>query len=238
LGTLASGRAEEEAQKMKPRLLDLFCGAGGASMGYHRAGFEVVGVDIKPQPHYPFEFHLGDALEYPLDGFDVIHASPPCQAYSSLKNLPKQAHLQRADLLGEVRIRLMASGVPYVIENVPGAPMRADLIMCGCMFGLSVRRQRWFEIWPAMFAMTLSHRHDYNPIAVYGDHPEKSKRKPGGGGYINRAHTLEQAQEAMGIDWMTWREITQAIPPSYTECIGEHLLTALVKQLLTAMVSS
>jgi site-specific DNA-cytosine methylase len=131
---------------MKPRLLDLFCGAGGAGMGYHRAGFEVVGVDIAPQPHYPFEFHQGDALEYLAahgHEFDAIHASPPCQRYSSIQRITKNKH-KWPDLVDPVRQLLIKSGKPYVIENVQGAPLRVDAFMCGSMFGLGMIRHRIF----------------------------------------------------------------------------------------------
>ena len=132
------------------RLLDLFCGAGGAAMGYHRAGFEVVGVDIKPQPHYPFEFHQADALTYPLDGFDVIHASPPCQRWSMYsRNLGTWESFP--DLITPLRPLLRASGRPYVSENVEGAPL-TGIRLCGSAFGLPVlddrtylRRHRIFE---------------------------------------------------------------------------------------------
>ena len=133
---------------MKPRLLDLFCGAGGAAMGYHRAGFEVVGVDIEPQPRYPFEFYQADALNVltsiftPLD-FDAIHASPPCQAYSW--SARRWTEVERADLLAPTRELLRATGLPYVIENVPGAPMQNPIRLCGVMFGLEVIRHRLFE---------------------------------------------------------------------------------------------
>ena len=119
----------------RPRLLDLFSGAGGAAVGYHRAGFDVVGVDIEPQPHYPFEFHQADAMTFPSSGFDAIHASPPCQAFSIAAKYKGTAGRHK-DLLTPTRTRLQAAGLPWVIENVPGAPMRADYLLCGCMFGL------------------------------------------------------------------------------------------------------
>ncbi len=143
-----------EEHPKKPRLLDLFSGAGGAAMGYHRAGFEVVGVDIAPQPHYPFEFIQGDALLYlqavpwlrDLSRFDAIHASPPCQAYSQASaqwdsRLGADRH---PDLLPEVRMLLEATGLPWVIENVPSSPMSNYVVLCGSSFGLGVRRHRWF----------------------------------------------------------------------------------------------
>ena len=125
---------------MSARLLDLFCGAGGAAMGYHRAGFDVVGVDIKPQPHYPYEFIQADAMTYPLDGFDAVHASPPCQHYSMVVRNFGYAD-RHPDLLAATRDKLQRDGLPWVIENVPGAPMRADYRLCGCMFGLDNLRR-------------------------------------------------------------------------------------------------
>lgn len=125
---------------MKPRLLDLFCGAGGAAMGYYRAGFEVVGVDIKPQPHYPFEFHQADALTYPLDGFDAYHASPPCQRYSTITAYHgKQTVDSHPDLVPPTRAQLQTTGKPYVIENVKGSPLQNWTLLCGSMFGLGAK---------------------------------------------------------------------------------------------------
>jgi hypothetical protein len=129
------------------RLLDAFCGAGGAAMGYHMAGFEVVGVDIKPQKHFPFEFHQGDALEYIRDHgheFDAIHASPPCQHYSMIQRITRNKD-KWPDLVDPVRQLVTASGLPFVIENVEGAPLRIDLMLCGSMFALRMIRHRIFE---------------------------------------------------------------------------------------------
>src|SRR5271157_573775 len=133
---------------MKPRLLDLYCCAGGAAMGYAQAGFEVVGVDIKPQPRYPFEFHLGDALTYPLEGFQAYHASPPCQGNMIARHIPSVGarHNNTPELIAPTRERLLSTGRPFVIENVPGAPLKDFFQLSGMMFQLKVIRKRWFEV--------------------------------------------------------------------------------------------
>lgn len=210
---------------LKPRLLDLFCGGGGAAVGYARAGFEVVGVDLNPQPHYPFEFIQADVLALDpafVASFDAIHASPPCQAYTGMQRIntraPKRDHPK---LVEPVRDMLIASGLPYVMENVPGAPLIDPIMLCGSMFNLGVRRHRLFEL--NFYALTppCRHKESARPIAVYGDHPQQ----PGDKTYrVNRARTLLEGQEAMGIDWMPWRPLTQAIPPAFTQWIGERLL--------------
>lgn len=202
----------------KPRLLDLFCGAGGAALGYHWAGFDVVGVDLHPQPEFPFEFHQADAMTFPLDGFDVIHASPPCQAYSTLRNLGKQTGKERFYLVESIRERLTSAAVPYVIENVVGAPLHNPTILCGSMFYLSVRRHRLFESNTELPGPPRCF-HRGTSIGVYGDHPQKSRG-------MNRAKTLREAQAAMGL-WISWKALTQAIPPRYTEWVGTQLLKAL-----------
>jgi DNA (cytosine-5)-methyltransferase 1 len=220
---------------LKPRLLDLFCGAGGAAMGYHRAGFEVVGVDIKSQPHYPFEFHQADAMTYPLDGFDAIHASPPCQAYSSLRHLGKGAGEGAPDLVAATRVRLMRSSTPWIMENVAGSPLLNPLTLCGTSFGLHavapdgvdrpLHRHRLFESSHLLFGQPCRHN-GTSPIAVYGDHQRK---KPDPSLRIKRAG-LDSGREAMGIDWMPWRPLTQAIPPAYTEWLGRQLLAAIERE--------
>ena len=213
---------------MKPRLLDLFCGAGGASMGYHRAGFEVVGVDINPQPRYPFEFHQADAMTYPLDGFDVIHASPPCQAYTVANNIHGHEH---PDLLPATRDRLVASGKVWIIENVPGAPMNQAVVCCGLAFGLNVKRHRFFDSseliltppcpphtgdWLLVFGHTVLHR------------AHVSGRAKGGGPVLKRKHAgIAAGRLAMGIPWMTRDELSESIPPAYTEHMGAQLLKAI-----------
>jgi hypothetical protein len=197
----------------KPRLLDLFCCAGGAGMGYHRAGFEVVGVDIEPQPHYPFEFHQADALEYLAahgHEFDVIHASPPCQRYSEIQRIVKTAE-KWPDLVDPTRQLLIQSGKPYAIENVEGAPLRVDLMLCGSMFGLGMIRHRIFESNVPMPLLVPPCHHDnmYDPWH-YG------------------VDQLVQMSKGMGIDWMKKREeVREAIPPAYTEYIGKQLLSIL-----------
>ncbi len=128
----------------RPRALDLFCGAGGASAGLVAAGFEVLGVDLEPQPEYPFAFVRADALEYPLEGFDLVWASPPCQAFTAYRR--RSGHVRPAEnRIPAMRARLRGVGAPHIIENVPGAPLEAPTTLCGSMFGLDVRRHRIFE---------------------------------------------------------------------------------------------
>lgn len=199
---------------MKPKLLDLFCGPGGAAIGYSRAGFEVVGVDIRRQPHYPFEFHCADALSFPLEGFDAYHASPPCAKYSRLA----AAHRGRPfpDLVGPVREMLQATGRPYVIENVPGAPLKAGLLLCGTMFGLrgkagQVHRHRLFEAnWP----LPLS------PASCC--HQGKAMNTYASG--ARRRGTEREYVDALGVTWADVQSGCQAIPPVYTEYIGRYLM--------------
>ena len=202
---------------MKPRLLDLFCGAGGAAMGYSRAGFEVVGVDINPQPNYPFEFIQYDVLAIENLGytFDAIHASPPCQAYSRTARLHPEITYPR--LIEQTRDLLEQLGLPWVIENTPPAPIRPDYQLCGTMFGLKTRRHRWFEASGA--PLHLHHPcndHSAAPVQVFGH-----------GGDSSKYWTMDEWREAMGIDWMTRGEMAEAIPPAYTEFIGKQLLELL-----------
>jgi hypothetical protein len=162
----------------RPRLLDLFCGAGGAAMGYHRAGFDVVGVDINPQPHYPFEFHQGDAMTWPLDGFDAIHASPPCKAFTRAGwSAHFGYHDRHDDLLTPTRTRLVLQPAPWVIENVPGSPMAPSVVLCGSNFGLNLRRHRWFEC--SMKAYVYIRRDDGDSlvaIRIFGARPLRNHR--------------------------------------------------------------
>jgi len=211
---------------VRPRLLDLFCCAGGAGMGYHLAGFDVFGVDIEPQPKYPFQFVQADAMRFPLDGFDAIHASPPCQAYSRICKGMGTAK-DHPDLVAAVRERLESSGVPWVIENVEGAPLRFPITLCGTMFclrsksGLWLRRHRGFETSWMMLAPPCEHPRSPS-IGVYGNGTNSHHRKR-----LGRNITTEEQREAMGIDWMARKELTQAIPPAYTRWIGERMLAEL-----------
>ena len=204
----------------RPLLLDLFCGGGGASVGYHRAGFRVVGVDINPQPHYPFEFHQADALTFSLDGYDVIHASPPCQEYSVSSRYYRQQGKSYPDLIAPMRRRLVEQDTPWIMENVRCAPLESPLLLCGSMFGLLVQRHRFFESpWLMATLAPYSCRHDYIPFTVTGNGtPSWSRRKN---------QTVAQCRAAMGIDWMTRAELSQAIPPAYTEWLGRQLLATL-----------
>lgn len=195
----------------KPRLLDLFCGAGGAGMGYYGAGFEVIGVDREPQPHYPFEFIQADALEVPAlfiqDYFAAVHASPPCQHYANVTRW-RGDHEQHPDLIGPTRKLLEQTGLPWVIENVPSEFLRADFHLCGTTLGLPVRRHRDFETnWSGL---VLAHGCQHRATDFSFDHGGKQ--------------TESTYREAMGCRWMTVDESREAVPPAYTELIGRQLL--------------
>lgn len=218
---------------MTRRLLDLFCGAGGASMGYHRAGFEVVGVDLANERRYPFEFIRADALEFVAEHgheFDVIHASPPCQEVSSTRHLrdAQGGTGRHLNLIPETRTALIASGLPYVIENVPRSPLLDPVWLCGSMFGLGVwredeqkfrplRRHRGFESSVKMAAPPDTHREQGRPLGVYGSMRDDI---PSGGQTVR---SIAEARELMGIDWMLWGDIIESIPPAFTEWIGGQL---------------
>ena len=207
---------------MKAKLLDLFCGAGGAAMGYHRAGFEVVGVDIKPQPHYPFEFHQADALTYPLEDFDCYHASPPCQAYSMAGQQWRAAGKEYPDLIKTIRLRLQKTGKQYVIENVPKSPLINPIILNGAMFGLRVHRIRFFECSFEMpFILLPQHK---KPVKMGRPiQKEDDIIQP-----VGHLSGVDHARKVMGINWyMTQGEIAQAIPVAYTEYIGKYLMKVL-----------
>lgn len=228
----------------KPRLLDLFCGAGGAAVGYARAGFEVVGVDLKKQRRYPFEFIQADAMTYPLEGFDAIHASPPCQHYSiATAGAGEGVREKHPALIEPIRERLVASGLPYVIENVVLAPLVDPITVCGTMFGLTsidtdgqqlfLRRHRLFES-----SVVLRHgtcrcvewkKRGWWIGGVYGGGRSKrwEARYVRRGGYTPH---VDKRRELMAIDWMTMAELNEAIPPAYTEYVGLQLRLALLEQ--------
>ena len=198
---------------LKMRVLDLFCGAGGASCGLHYAGFDVVGVDIAPQPNYPFEFVQADAMTYPLDGFDFIWASPPCQVHSNAWKIRGNDH---PDLIPDIRARLRGGNAHYCIENVPGAPLLNPVLLCGSMFGLKVYRHRIFE---ASFDIPFRLcNHDRAQV--------KMGRKVKEGDIIQvvgHFTNVPYGRRAMGIDWMNQRELAQAIPPAFSEFIAQAL---------------
>jgi DNA (cytosine-5)-methyltransferase 1 len=227
----------------RPRLLDLFCCEGGAGAGYAAAGFEVVGVDLEPQPRYPFEFHQADALAYLTEHghrFDAIHASPPCQDHSALSS--RTDDHGTAHLLPDTRAALVALGKPWIMENVPGAPMPAAVLLCGSMFGLGalcgdgryrqLRRHRLFEHHPDVLAWPpYSCAHTGQPVGVYGT---------GGGGVQNMQRggdtykgTRDESVAALGTPWMSRAGVSQAIPPAYTEWLGAALLAAVTDSCAT-----
>jgi DNA (cytosine-5)-methyltransferase 1 len=208
----------------RPRLLDLFCGAGGCSVGYHRAGFDVVGVDLHPQPRYPFPFVQGDALEFLAahgPEFDAIHASPPCQRYTVGRHIHASGD-RHPDLVEPCRELLDVTGRPWVMENVVGAPLRDAAVLCGLMFGLRVIRHRQFE---ASFLL-LSPPHPQHPK---GDLTGSCKGySTGANGFVTVAgnnFVREAGARAMGVDWpMTRKELANAIPPAFTEYVGRQLI--------------
>lgn len=198
----------------RPKLLDLFCGGGGCSVGYDRAGFDVTGVDIQDHPEHPYNLIVADALEVLEDGpflseFDAIHASPPCQRYAGVTSW-RGNQADHPDLIPPVRAALQAWGGPWVIENVPGAPVRADFLLCGSMFGLRVRRHRIFE--------TSGWHADTYQLNRPCDHR----------GLLPFMHKGERAYaDAMGCTWMSSKVAREAIPPAYTEHIGTQLIDSL-----------
>lgn len=218
---------------VKPRLLDLFCCQGGAAVGYERAGFIVTGVDIEPQPRYPFIFLQADALNYLKDGladdYDAIHASPPCQHYSDLAKRNGNAD-EWPDLIGPTRDLLIASGLPWIIENVEGAPLRDPVMLCGTQFpGLRVIRHRLFESNVSLAAPPhgkhpLVFTHDKRK-AHYGklDQDTSFVQVTGGGNA-----TIANKKNAMGISWMDNHGLNEAIPPAYTEYLGYQLRAAVM----------
>lgn len=202
-----------------PSVLDLFCGAGGAAVGLNRAGFDVVGVDIKPQSRYPFEFIRADALSVSSSGFDLIWASPPCQQFSPLAG--REDLSGYPDLIEPVRALLKAAGVPFVIENVPAAPIRKDVMLCGAMFGLRSYRHRHFE---TSFEVEQP-KHPRHVVRV-NRRGENRRQHWARGGFLTITGDVGTycGTDAMGIDWMTGAEMSEAIPPAYSEYIGRAAL--------------
>lgn len=208
------------------KMLDIFCGAGGASMGYHHAGFVVSGLDIKHGKRYPFEYFRLDFTTLDVDmlrGYDFIHASPPCQTFSITKNLrnAQGKSTDKLDLLEPTRKLLQESGVPFIIENVPGAPLIDPVMLCGSAFGLKVRRHRLFESNLKLTGTQCNHKAQGRPVGVYGSMKDEI---PNGG---KTATTMQEAHEAMGIDWMIWGELVEAIPPAYTKHLGKQVIDQL-----------
>lgn len=216
----------------RPKVLDLFCGAGGCSVGYARAGWDVTGVDKEPHADYPFELIVDDAMRVLDDlefvrSFDAVHGSPPCPRYSSITAVNGTQHLH-PDLVGPVRERFVASGLPWVIENVPRAPLLSPVVICGKAMGLPyIKRHRLFE--SNLLLMSPGCACDSGPAyGVYGDHGDKNPARPHPDGHKRwgKARDVAHAQQIMGIDWMTsWDDLADAIPPAYTQFIGEQLLT-------------
>ena len=206
----------------RPRALDLFCCAGGASVGLSRAGFDVVGVDIDVQPRYPFEFHQADALKFPLNDFDFIWASPPCQRFCALNT--REDLSGYPDLIEPVRTRLIASGKPFIIENVPGAPVRRDVVLCGAMFGLRSYRHRHFEC-----SFPVAQPDHPKHVVRVNRRGENRREHWARGGFLTITGDVGTycGPEAMGIDWMSGNEMSEAIPPAYAEFIGRAALQQL-----------
>lgn len=202
----------------RPLLLDLFCGAGGSAVGYHRAGFDVVGVDHIHNNGYPFFQIQADVVEF-LDRylfeempFAAVHASPPCQKFTNLARGTNANSDTYEDMIPVTRAMLQVVNVPWVIENVVNAPLRTDVMLCGSMFGLGVRRHRIFELSGFEAEPPGVCDHTSSTVGVFGD-------------FQSYNQSLEQAQEAMGVDWMSAAEIVEAIPPAYTEWLGGQMLS-------------
>lgn len=204
----------------KPKLLDMCCKAGGASEGYYSAGFRVIGVDIEPQPHYPFEFHQADALTYPLEGFDAYHASPPCQDYTQATLQWRKAGYLYPNLIEEFRHRLMATGKPFVIENVKGSPLIHPVLLTAAMFGIKIKRDRYFECHGFDIPFTLS---PTTPKAVKMGRAIKEGDilQP-----VGHFSGVAYAQKEFGLPNRTQRELAEALPKAYTEYIGKYLMEA------------
>lgn len=220
----------------RPKCLDLFCGAGGASMGLHRAGFDVTGVDIRPQPRYPFRFIEGDALTVDLEGFDFIWASPPCQGYGQTQYVVTCATRAYPKVIADTRARLIQSGALWIIENVPGAPLLHPVTICGTALGLPARRHRLFESGAFLFSPGAC-RHGGGDYGVYANKVTRIGTR--GQAYVagsGRTHYRPQTASkkdgcaALGINWMTMPEMCEAVPPAYSEFLGRQIMRCLEQQ--------
>lgn len=201
------------------KALDLFCGAGGASMGLYNAGFDVIGVDIQPQANYPFEFVEANAMMFPLDGYDLIWTSPPCQAFTAYRR--RHAHVgDYPNLIGAVRTRLRVGGTPYVIENVLGSPLERVSQLCGSSFGLDIRRHRLFET--SFPVLTPSCNHGWRARRRFAPATNRKNKRDTVEIGVWRI-PLDVQQRAMEIDWMTREELSQAIPPAYSKFLANQL---------------
>lgn len=220
-----AGRQVSTGRKL--RALDLYCKAGGASRGLADAGYDVTGVDIEPQPNYPYTFVQGDALAQDprwVSSFDLVWASPPCQKFSAYRRKdPTTIGNEAQNLIPKTRKLLQASGRPWIMENVPGAPLRSPCILCGSMFGLMVRRHRWFETSDPIAQPKCQHHLQQGSFPCAGNRTNPRKTVEIGVWRI----PLETQQKAMGISWMNLEELSQAVPPAY----ASHLARALSKEI-------
>jgi len=208
----------------KPKLLDLYCGGGGASFGYELAGWDVVGVDIDPQPKYRGKFIQADAIEYlkaHYTEFDAVHASPPCQAYSMASMQFRKAGKEYVDLIKITRNELIKTGLPYIIENVPGAPLHNPILLCGAMFGIRTYRHRLFE--SNIEIEQPEHPKHIAPNAKMGRRVKDGEYIQ----YVGHFSGVKMVQEFTGLYWLGGKELAQSIPPQYTKYIGEQLMVAL-----------
>lgn len=213
---------------MKPRLLDLFCRVGGASVGYARVGFEVEGVDIDPQPNYPFKFYEADAFSFPLEGYDAYHASPECKRYCQAIACRPGYRDKYEDQIAMIRPRLVATGKPYVIENVPWAKhlLHNPIMLCGTMFGLKIKRHRYFES-NIDLGLLSPFGCACRGKAGYTNADKGFSAFDRGAKLISVAghnFCVDDARVAMGMSWANQDELSQAIPPAYTEYIGKYLM--------------
>ncbi len=207
---------------MTLRALDLFCCAGGAARGLQIAGYHVTGVDIRPQPRYIGDvFMQADAMSLDWAGYDLIWASPPCQRYSAMTHQNRRG--EHPDLIPAVRQRLQSLDTSYIIENVEGAPLINPLLLCGTMFGLLVIRHRLFETNPPIYFPPAACAHQ-RPVVTRGKRPDRDRHYAC---VVGHSSDIEFTQRAMGIDWMTRDELSQAIPPAYSRFLGERIMEAL-----------